>query len=167
MAVTHAAAGCNTAAVARSCHEQLLPAFSGCAHPPPAQPPATLRPALQATALVYLKRVYVHHCCLDTDPTRTMLTCIYLAAKVPHPPPALHLPPAQGGCLPALQPALPWAQWHASCEGGLCARAKQVHVHEGCDENWPCSPQSDLVSVSSPIPTTHLSPPDPSNGLAS
>lgn len=48
----------------------------------------------QATALVYFKRFHIHHCCMDTEPSRTMLTCIYLAAKVRY---ALAQKPAEIG----------------------------------------------------------------------
>ena len=32
--------------------------------------------------MMYLKRFYLHHSCLNHDPARLMLTCIYVAGKV-------------------------------------------------------------------------------------
>ena len=37
---------------------------------------------VQATALIFFKRVYLSFSCLDHDPKNIMLTCIYLAGKV-------------------------------------------------------------------------------------
>ncbi|KAL6758199.1 hypothetical protein V8C86DRAFT_1525447 [Haematococcus lacustris] len=37
---------------------------------------------VQATALTYFKRYHLTHSCLEADPFRTLLTCIYMAAKI-------------------------------------------------------------------------------------
>ncbi|GAQ83756.1 Cyclin family protein [Klebsormidium nitens] len=37
---------------------------------------------IQATALLYFKRFYLHHSVMDVDPKDIMLTCVYLACKV-------------------------------------------------------------------------------------
>lgn len=36
----------------------------------------------QATALTYFKRFYLHNTCLNNEPLKILMTCIYLAAKV-------------------------------------------------------------------------------------
>jgi len=37
---------------------------------------------VQATALMYFKRFYTVHSCLEYDPARIMPTCVYVACKV-------------------------------------------------------------------------------------
>jgi Cyclin, N-terminal domain len=45
-------------------------------------PVCPLRPSSQATALVYFKRFYTVHSCMEYDAARIAPACVYLAGKV-------------------------------------------------------------------------------------